>query len=141
VTGVDDESSRSVTVKAITAAAEHPDGRIQLNIEVDQVQPASAGGDQSGDSWFFQKLTGHIAQALNLRGIGSMGSTIHVAVARDQLEQSVRTIRTAVAAFHLLYPSLLAERRSEAERREVESAAKQDRLEADQTVIDRVMQE
>jgi hypothetical protein len=141
VTGVDDESSRSVTVQAITAAAEDPDGRIQLNIELDQVQPARAGGDQTGDTWFFQELTRHIAQALNLRGIGSTGSTIYVHVSRDQLEQSVRTIRTAVAGFHLLYPSLLAERRSEAERREVESAAKQDRLEADQMVIDRVMQE
>jgi hypothetical protein len=140
VTGVADESPwPSVTIEAITAACEHPDGRVQLNIELGHVQASLPRGGQSEDA-FFHQVQRQVAQALNLP-IGRGGSTIHVNVPRDQVEQSVRAIRAAVADFHEVYPSLLAERRSEAERREVESAATQRRLEADQRVIDRVMKE
>ena len=62
-------------------------------------------------------------------------------VPRAGLEDSVRAIRRAVKDFNTAYPLVLAEYERKVELLEAEKAAKTERLQADQDVIDRVMRE
>jgi hypothetical protein len=141
VTGVGDEALwRSISIERITARAEHPDRQIQLNIEFGHVD-LSLGGDPLGDRWFARQLTRRVARAPHIHGFGSGGSTMRVNVHRDQIEQSVRAIRATVDEFNEAYPSLLEERRSEIERREVENGATHNVLAAAQRLIDQVLDE
>jgi hypothetical protein len=126
------EPKGPVTVLSIKAAAER-DEHVNLSVELGHV----TSGPQA--PWFARHFTDHFQRALGINSLGHTAFTIRFSVKRDELKDAVRAIPLAVAEFNESYPSLLAEH--EHERKKAEDDAKQDRLKADQQVIDRLMGE
>lgn len=135
----DQPAGKPVEIVSITAADESDAGQLQLDVQLANFPRIQ--GDRGSKS-LHSHLTHRIMQALDLQVI-TVGSTgeLHVHVPRAGLEDSVRAIRRAVKDFNTAYPLVLAEYERKVELLEAEKAAKTERLQADQDVIDRVMRE
>jgi hypothetical protein len=130
--------SLSVEILSITAVGESNDGRISINVKLRNA-PDIRGGNRR--LRLPHELASRIKRSVGAPSIASSEDAVHVQVPRDHLEEAVRAIRRAVVEFNEAYPSLLAEHTREVERIEAEKAAERKRLQADQQVIDRVMNE
>ncbi|MGD0084662.1 MAG: hypothetical protein ABSD78_15945 [Acidimicrobiales bacterium] len=135
----DEATPPPVEILSMTATGESDDGVISINVRLRNA-PDARGRDRRLQR-LHHELTSLIVKAVGAHSIGSSEDAVHVQVPRDQLEEAVRAIRWAVGEFNEAYPSLLVEHRREVERIEAEKAAKHERLQADQQVIDRVMNE
>jgi hypothetical protein len=134
-----DEATPPVEIVSMTATGESDDGVITIDVKL-RGAPDMGLGDRRLHR-LHAALTSLIMHAVGAHSIGSSADTIHVQVPRGQLEEAVRAIRRAVDEFNVECPSLLARHTAEVERIEAEKADERERLQADQQVIDRVMNE